>query len=159
MTRYLLVCGSRKWEERKPIERELSQLVNDVSLGGENDVRVLHGGARGADKLAGAVAEAMGLRVKVMEADWPTHDPAWCRCSRQQMAERSYCAMAGHKRNRAMLDLLLARRADGAPVSVMAFVAAAKLEGSPGTHNIVSSAHAKAVPVQIVFPWRSEFLS
>lgn len=159
MTRYLLVCGSRKWEERTPIERELGQLVSDVAIGGEDDVRVLHGGARGADKLAGAVAEAMGLRVKVMEADWRQHDPAWCRCSRQQMAERGYCAMAGHKRNRAMLDLLLARRADGALVSVMAFVAAAKLGDSPGTHNMVSSAHAKAVPVQIVFPWRTETMA
>lgn len=151
--RYVLVCGSRKWPmaDKPIVERELARLVRDTR---DDDVRVLHGGAKGADLIGKAVAQEMGLRVKAMDADWRTHDPAWCRCNAKQKAERDYCAMAGHKRNCQMLDLLVERRADGYPVEVMAFVTPS-LEASSGTKNMVTIARASLLDVWVVEPWRS----
>ena len=43
----VLVCGSRKWLEQKPIERELRKLPPGTI--------VVHGACRGADNIAGYV--------------------------------------------------------------------------------------------------------
>lgn len=58
---YVLVCGSREWQDRLSIWEELASRNVDT---------VIHGAARGADTLAGDVARELGLPVQEFPADW-----------------------------------------------------------------------------------------
>jgi hypothetical protein len=64
----VLVCGSRAWADRTTIERRLRGLAADTV--------VLHGGARGADRLAGTLAAELGLHSEVMPAQWDRYGRA-----------------------------------------------------------------------------------
>lgn len=111
----ILVCGDRNWENRAAIHRELSKYdpLKDV---------VMHGAARGADSIAGNVADQLRFAVKPYPADWEKHGKA-----------------AGPIRNRLMLekrpDLVLAFHQD--------------LESSKGTKDMCRIARAKGIPVEV----------
>src|SRR4051812_3240410 len=60
----VLVCGSRDWTDKDEIANVLADLADLPS------VEILHGGARGADQMAGEVAEFYGYDVRVFAADW-----------------------------------------------------------------------------------------
>lgn len=64
---------------------ELAFMWNDS--GGYHDVVVIHGGAKGADWLAGKVAESLGLEVSVYPADWATHGKAAGPLRNEEMAK------------------------------------------------------------------------
>lgn len=74
-----LACGSRTWTDQDRIAKAFDDYPRITSL--------IHGGARGADELAGAVAADRGIQVTIMLADWDTHG-----------------RRAGYLRNIAMLD-------------------------------------------------------
>ena len=76
----LLICGDRNWTDRNPIERYLSRYTPETTV-------VIHGGAKGADSIAGEVAEELGMTVEVYPAEWGKYHRA-----------------AGPIRNRQMLD-------------------------------------------------------
>lgn len=61
----VIVCGSRDWTDGEPIRRALTHLANR-----HIQVEVVHGGARGADSLAGQIAANLGLTVRAELADW-----------------------------------------------------------------------------------------
>jgi hypothetical protein len=78
----ILVCGSRDWSKRKPIETRLSLFnVNE-------DHTIIEGGAPGADTEARYVALDLGFDVVTVWANW-----------------EKYGKSAGPRRNRAMLDM------------------------------------------------------
>lgn len=87
--------------------------------------QIVHGGARGADRMAGHVAKGLGYPVHVHEADWNAHGKA-----------------AGILRNQEMLDrhpdieLVLAFHDD--------------LAHSKGTGDMVRRARAAGIPVNVV---------
>jgi hypothetical protein len=64
----VLVCGSRNWFDRGPIERELRKLPPGTII--------VHGAAPGADSLADSVARCLGFEVRVYPAEWATHGRA-----------------------------------------------------------------------------------
>jgi hypothetical protein len=64
----VLVCGSRKWVEQAPIERELRKLPPGTI--------VIHGACRGADNIAGYVAKLLGFEVRPYPADWDLYGPS-----------------------------------------------------------------------------------
>lgn len=108
----VLVTGSREWADPEPIRRELARLPSDTI--------VIHGMARGADRLAHEIAAELGLAV------WP----------RPAMWERGKAA--GIIRNRQMLvedkpDLVLAFHPD--------------LAEARGTRHMVEIARKAGVPV------------
>ena len=82
--RSVLVCGGRDYgsteAEIKAMRERLGRLKNWTV--------VIHGGARGADTLAGAIARELGLHVACVLANWSLYGKA-----------------AGHRRNAAMLAL------------------------------------------------------
>jgi len=119
---YLLVCGSRDWKDRGAIVD-----VFVVYVAAEPDVRVVTGGARGADTIAHDYAMSIGLATKVMPADW------------DRLGKR-----AGYVRNEAMLDLLVERACDGHAVAVEAFT-----DGSPGTQHTIDGALRRALPLTV----------
>jgi len=58
----VIVCGSRTWNNREAIERELRKLPRDSV--------VIHGACDGADTIAGDIAEEIGLEVRSCPARW-----------------------------------------------------------------------------------------
>lgn len=107
----VLVCGGRTFADKELLFRTLDEL-----LGGRNRV-IIHGGARGADSLAGMWALTRANNVVVCRADWRRHGPS-----------------AGPIRNRVMMT-------NERPQAVIAF------PGGPGTADMVRVARRAGVPV------------
>jgi hypothetical protein len=104
----VLICGGRDFEGAEFLGRVLEGL---------NISSLLHGGARGADRLAGLWAKGKGIPVEVWEAEWEEYGKA-----------------AGALRNERMLR-------EGEPDLVVAF------EGGRGTEDMVRRARRAGVPV------------
>ena len=108
----LLVCGGRKFDDQKYLDKLLTTLHAT-----HNFSCIIHGGARGADELAGNWAICAGVRVEIYKADWEKYGPA-----------------AGPRRNQRMLD-------EAKPDKVLAF------PGGAGTADMVRRARAAGVEV------------
>ena len=89
---------------------------------------VIHGGAAGADTIAGELAREYGLDVDEYQADW-----------------ESFGRRAGPIRNARMLTF-------GKPDVVYAF----HMNDSSGTRDMVTKAHAAKVPCHVVTAGGSE---
>ena len=117
----VLVCGGRNWTDQAVIKRELSYVFHERSTPNYNGLRVIHGGAKGADNLAGIVAGIWSWPVEVYSADWATHGKG-----------------AGPIRNQQMLD-------QGKPQMVLAFPD----PGSRGTWDMIRRAVTAGVETRI----------
>lgn len=69
MNRRIIVCGSRGWEDYQAMRRVLQGLEP-----GEDTI--VHGGAHGADRMAGEIAADLGLGVEVHVANWEANGKA-----------------------------------------------------------------------------------
>lgn len=114
--RKILICGSRHWTNRDAIHRELE------SLRGQQ-VTVIEGGCRGADRLAAVTAPTFGFAVEEYQAAWRIHGHA-----------------AGPIRNTKML-------VEGKPDEVWAFHE--DLRRSKGTADMVRQAQRAGIPVKV----------
>lgn len=103
------VTGSRDYSDYDRIRR---------AIGRENPDIIVHGGARGADAIAGRIALSLGCQTKVYHADWNLHGKA-----------------AGMIRNREMADGLVKARGKGHEVIVLAF----PLKDSKGTFGMIDA--------------------
>lgn len=111
----LLVCGGRDYFKRDKVFAALDRVIEKRTV-----EYVIHGGATGADSLAGQWAEARGIPCRVFAVtreDWRTHGKA-----------------AGPMRNDRMLR-------DGSPDGVVAF------PGRSGTTDMVRRAETWGIPV------------
>jgi hypothetical protein len=110
----VLVCGGRNFNDALTLGSWLGGIHKDhgISL-------LIHGGANGADKMAGEFGKWQGIPVKEYPADWQKHGKA-----------------AGPIRNRQMLE-------DGKPDLVIAFA------GGRGTANMIDQARKAGVKVLI----------
>jgi D-arabinose 1-dehydrogenase-like Zn-dependent alcohol dehydrogenase len=112
----VLCCGDRNWTNWKAIKKALEGL-------GPN-TEIIHGGARGADSMAGYVAKQLGYEVRVYPANWTKYGKA-----------------AGAIRNRFQFD-------SENPELVLAFHD--DIENSKGTKDMVAYARSKGCPVNVV---------
>lgn len=112
----VLVCGSRSWTNGALIERVLRAYGPAV---------IVHGAARGADRLADSVARTLGWPVEPHPADWRRHG-----------------RNAGPKRNLAMLDTR--------PALVVGFTT--RPGGTPGTRHTLTNARRRGIPTVVVTP-------
>ena len=119
MTGVLLVCGGRSYADAARLVRVLDRVAERVEI-----LAVRHGGARGADMLAGAWAESNGYTVQVYPADWERHG-----------------ARAGPIRNQAMLD------AHNPEIPTSRVVAVVAFPGGAGTADMVRRAKADRLPL------------
>jgi len=106
----VLVCGGRGYRDSKTAWSVLGSM--DVEL-------VIHGGASGADAIAGEWARFAGVPCLVFPASW-----------------LFYGKRAGPVRNAWMLKY-------GRPDLVLAF------PGGPGTENMIQQAKAAGIPVRL----------
>jgi hypothetical protein len=60
----VLVCGSRTFNDERAVRAALALLPRGT--------KIIHGGARGADKLAATVADSMGFQVEEFLPDYST---------------------------------------------------------------------------------------
>ncbi len=110
----ILVCGSRSWTHSDAIFAQLTDYDPTTT-------EVIHGGARGADKLAGKVANSLGIKVIEYPANWTRYGKA-----------------AGFIRNNEML----AQKPD----LVLAF-----WDGkSKGTEHTINAARELDIPTRVV---------
>lgn len=75
MTGRVIVCGSRDWSDRERIAEQLNKVVVEFGYVFPEPV-IVHGNARGADRLAAEEAEKAGLLVEAHPADWETYGKA-----------------------------------------------------------------------------------
>lgn len=114
----ILVCGSRTYNNEAEIKRVLDIFVDDPA-----ETTIIHGNAKGADRLAGRVAYEMGCNIIAVPADWDVHGKA-----------------AGMIRNQKMLDMK--------PDLVLAFFdPEIPMAESRGTSGMVRIARAAGVEV------------
>lgn len=113
----ILVTGGRDYDRLETVARVLGALKVTA---------IAHGGARGADSLAGKWATQAQIPVHEYHAEWDLYDKA-----------------AGPIRNQAMLE-------EFEPDLVVAF------EGNRGTHDMIKRAVAAHVPVLQVLEGDSE---
>jgi hypothetical protein len=64
----ILITGSRTWTNHEVIHRALQDAW--LAHGRPYGTVVVHGGARGADYLAGTIAKRMGFGVELHKAQW-----------------------------------------------------------------------------------------
>ena len=110
----ILVCGGRDYNNR---ERVFEILDGAVSTLHPAKVIIIHGGARGADRLSGEWAKERNVETIVFYADWNTHKKA-----------------AGPIRNQKMLT-------EGKPDAIVAF------KGGNGTAHMIRIGRKASVPV------------
>jgi hypothetical protein len=109
----VLVCGGRDYADRRRLFQILDSNRQKVDA-------IIHGAARGADRLAGEWARARGVQEEAYPADWHNHGRT-----------------AGPLRNIRMLD-------EGRPDLVVAF------PGGAGTGHMVKLARSRGVRVILV---------
>jgi hypothetical protein len=114
----VLVCGSRDWTDWEAIGAVLTD--HPIFDRPEEDVTIIHGDARGADRLAANIAEGLGYRVVAFPADWKAEP-----------------RKAGILRNVVMLD--------ERPDLVIAF----QQNGSRGTQHTIDEARRRGIPVEV----------
>lgn len=112
----VIICGDRTWVDGEVVRAIIGSLPSHCV--------VIHGNARGVDRLAGLYAEQCGLEVIAVPADWGRYGRA-----------------AGPVRNRAMLD-------QHHPTCVIAIHN--DIGSSKGTRDMVIQAKAARIPTLIV---------
>jgi len=124
MNHYVLLCGGRDFGEFTGDEERVVEAVRFLAVFYGDKLRVMHGAARGADRLGGKAAISFGVPVKEFPADWDTHGKK-----------------AGSIRNQRMLDYLLMCQRKGHSVQVVAF------PGGTGTADMIRRAEAAGITV------------
>lgn len=87
----VVVTGSRNWVNHTPVLEALRRLLNKPGLRETRDPRsllIVHGDARGLDRIAGALAANLGMNVLKLPAPWS-----------------EFGKLAGRIRNQAMIKL------------------------------------------------------
>jgi hypothetical protein len=113
----LLVCGGRDFSDVKLAHEKITKAIGTIFM---TPPTIIHGGAKGADTIAGEYAKINGFPCEVYEADWAAHGRA-----------------AGPIRNRQMI-------VEGRPHAVLA------LHGGRGTQNMIKQAISAGLTVWVV---------
>jgi hypothetical protein len=111
----VLVCGGRDFRDRDWLYAVLTKIHTAQGID-----TIIHGGARGADTLAGMFAKDFGFNIQIYPADWKRHGRS-----------------AGPIRNNTMLI-------EGKPNLVVAF------PGGHGTANMIKQAQVVGVRTMVV---------
>lgn len=69
----ILVCGSRDWHLAEPIRAALQELLEHTAA---QNIMIIHGGARGADTIAGDIGKQLGMAVARVDANWDHYHKA-----------------------------------------------------------------------------------
>lgn len=121
----VIVAGGRDFNRYAILKAALDELLSDLIESGE-EIRIVSGKARGADRLGERYAKERGLEVDPYPADW------------KRKADGSYDASAGYKRNTEMAD------------NAEACVCFMHKDGSKGTQHMIDIARRKGLELRII---------
>lgn len=138
----MLVCGGREYADYEAVDDVIKFMVSFYGL----DLRILHGGARGADSLAQRAIKKYKVGHRVFPADWS--GPCKPTCEKDHRRSRdgksTYCPAAGVFRNTEMADYLDFARDHGHTTAVVAF------PGGSGTIDMIQQASERLHPVDAI---------
>ena len=108
----VLVCGGRDYGKTSD---EVATIADALAVLPEDTV-LIHGDARGADRLAGDIWAAWGSPMEVYPADWKTHKKAAGPIRNQQMLDTGIDLVIAFPGGAGTADMM--RRARKAGVTV-----------------------------------------
>lgn len=126
--KYLLIAGSRSFEDRDLFNRVTEELID----GDERFTIIVEGGATGADTMAREYAEAHDMKYEEFKPDW-----------------KHYGRAAGPKRNDKMVQFIKERNG-----TALYFWD----EESKGTKQCIDSAKRKGIEISVWSTKRGGFL-
>lgn len=127
----VLVCGDRNWDDEAAIQHQIAGICTMCREQGQH-ATIIHGGARGADQIAGEIASGIpNVTVVEVQAEWSTYGRA-----------------AGPLRNKAMLDMIKQAAEQGEVVFVFAFHD--NIQSSKGTKDMVKRAVKYGAPTYVI---------
>lgn len=121
----LLVCGSREFNSYEILKTKLDAVIKTLNT---SDITIIHGGAEGADRLAGQYALDNQINCMCIPAKW-----------------KLYGKSAGFRRNIEMINMLSSRD----------LVVAFSVNQSKGTQHTIDNATSKNIKV-IVYKFRKK---
>lgn len=125
----ILICGGRDFND----EAFLRSYLDYKRMWFADNCEIIHGDARGADKLAGKWAESRGYTVRPFPAEWDNLDHPEAIIKTRANGKK-YNVNAGFIRNKQMLI-------EGNPDLVIAF------PGGNGTDNMIEQADKANVEI------------
>ena len=69
----ILITGSRNFDDFNMMRSALEDVLDCYPEYSPKDFIVVHGNARGADKISGYIAQQLGMQVEVHNAQWNVH--------------------------------------------------------------------------------------
>jgi hypothetical protein len=108
----VIVCGSRDWSDRQRIADRICDLPWDAT--------VVHGDARGADRIAAQEAEKAGLLIQAFPAQWDVHGKraGFMRNEAMALSGAELCIAFWDGRSRGTLDMMERAAAHSIPIEV-----------------------------------------
>lgn len=85
----VIIAGSRTFDNYHLLQSECDKILQ-----GEDQVEIVSGGARGADKMGEVYAKSKGYSLKIFPADWNQFGKSAGYIRNKQMAEYSDCLIA-----------------------------------------------------------------
>lgn len=107
----VIVCGGRDFTARETVDAAL-----DAVRRKRGDFTLVHGGAQGADLLAGLWAVARGVEVEVHPAAWAQHGRRAGPLRNQYMLDLGADAVVAFPGGRGTADMVARAEAAGVPV-------------------------------------------
>ncbi|WP_188274327.1 SLOG family protein [Streptomyces sp. CBMA152] len=135
----ILVTGSRSWDDVLTLNDALLETWHDATQDGHCGITVMHGGAVGADHLAGIWARAHqedGVGHDQIDAQWTDCANNCPPGHRKERRGYTWCPTAGHRRNQQMVN--------AGPLLCLAF----HRGQSTGTADCIRRAETAGIPVR-----------
>jgi YspA, cpYpsA-related SLOG family len=110
----VIVCGSRRWQDRGSILERLAKL--------DPRSTIVHGAAaRGADTIVQQEAEKLGLAIERHPADWHRHGTKAGPLRNEEMARlgAQLCIAFWDGRSTGTLDMMARAKSHGIPVEIV----------------------------------------
>lgn len=109
----VIVCGSRGWTDSAKIAERLAALPKNTL--------VVHGGARGADKIAAREATKLGLKVQLHGAKWERYGKTAGLIRNHEMAAAGadLCLAFWDNRSSGTKHMIAEARKHGIPVEII----------------------------------------
>ena len=110
----VIVCGSRTWKNQDAILTRLEELPPATTI--------VHGGAAGADRMAGETADHLGYQTEVHRPDYTTHPDKYAPLERNiRMAEKGadLCIAFQRGNSKGTMHMIECARSNGIPVEII----------------------------------------
>ena len=88
LTMRILILGSQNFSDFDLVRNTFSLLIDPLS--NPEDVTIVHGNARGADRVSGFIAKEKGYQVEAHEPNWNLHGKKAGPIRTQQMIDQGF---------------------------------------------------------------------